>query len=108
MLLSPAIRGSSGGTYELIDGTQGTCSNTYGDDDRVTLWLSTASTGTTGGGGSNGFTRPVSDPDSANGFLLTNAFVKAGAATGIFAVDGTGQVTGGGSCDMGPPSFGFR
>lgn len=101
-------RGSDGGTYELIDGTQGTCDNTYGTDDRVTLWLSQGSTATGGGGGANGFTRPTSDSDSANGFNLSSPFVKSGAATGIFYVDGTGQVTGGGSCDMQPPAFGFR
>jgi len=100
---------SRGDNYELIDGTEGTTNSTYGHDDRVALHISTASTSTGGGAGTNAWLRPTAGNEATRGFKLSGALTVAGDATGTFVVDGTGQVSDGGtSCDMGPPVFSFK
>lgn len=96
-----------GTAYTLINGTTGTCASASGNEDRIAMYLSTTSTETNGTNGHSAFQAPTSTSDSAHGFKLLSAFVKAGSATKRFVVDGTGKVSGTGSCDMQPPSFTF-
>ncbi|PIS10077.1 MAG: hypothetical protein COT73_11280 [Bdellovibrio sp. CG10_big_fil_rev_8_21_14_0_10_47_8] len=92
-------------TSTLIDGSTTTC--TAGDD-RVAMYLSTASTATTGTGGHSAFQAPTSVGDATKGFLLSTALTVSGSAAGKFVVNGTGKIDGtGGSCDMQPPAFSF-
>jgi hypothetical protein len=72
---------------------------------KVLLFLSTASTGD----GTKAFRRPTAG-NLSNGYPLTSPLVVTAAGkTGTFVVDFRGQVDGsGGSCDLGPPVFGFR
>ncbi len=103
------VCGSQGGnttTSTLIDGTTTTC--TAGDD-HIAMYLSTGSTQTNGTEGHNAFQAPTSESDALHGFKLTNPFVKAGAVTGTFVVNGAGKINGdGASCEMQPPLFSFQ
>ena len=90
----------------LIDGTSVTCTD---GEDHVAMYLSTTSTETTGADGHSPWTAPTTASDATKGFNLASAFVKAGAATGTFVVDGTGKVMGNESpCGFNPPLFSFR
>lgn len=100
--------GGGSPTSTLINGTTSTCSATKGTADRVAMYISTASTSTTGTGGHSAWTPPTSSADANNGFNLGASFVKSGATTGKFVVNADGKVDGsGGSCDMQPPLFSF-
>ena len=80
-----------------------------GNPDKVLLFLSTASTGT---GSNNNI--PFQQPTAANwnnGLNLSSPFVVADAGgAGTFVVNFNGQIkdAGGGVCDLGAPTFGFR
>lgn len=96
----------TGTSYTLIDGTTGDCT---GADNHVAMWLSTGSTETTGTNNHTAFQPPTSEGDAAHGFKLLSSFVKAGAKTGTFVVNGTGKISGSGSsCEMQPPLFSFE
>ncbi len=89
-------------TSKMIDGTTTTCTT---GEDLVTMYLSTASTSTTG---SDAFNPPTSLSDAARGLKLTTALTVSGGAVAKFIVNGTGKIDGsGGSCDMQPPVFSF-
>lgn len=102
-------QGGSSGSYQLIDGTTGTCSATTGVDNHIAMYLSTGSTSSNGGEGTTAFLPPLTTSDSSRGFNLASAFIKSGAKTGTFVVDGTGKITGAGAqCEMQPPTFSFE
>lgn len=74
-------------------------------DTQVPLFLSTQSTNS--GGGGSAFDRPATA--GSNGFTLSGAFVVTGTGSGTFVVNFNNKVDGsGGSCDLSPPTFGFR
>lgn len=108
-------RVDSGGSSILIDGTTTTC-GVQGTNDRVAMYLSTASTDT-GSGGSDAFNRPTSIGDAAHGFNLSSALIVSGTSVGKFVVNPQGKFCdtanvacgggGGTSCEMNPPTFGF-
>lgn len=97
----------------MIDGTTTSCTS---GTDKVTMYLSTASTSTTG---VDAFNPPTNGTESTKGFNLANALVVSGDAIGKFTVNPTDKVcdkfysgcdgsTGGGStCSMEPPLFSF-
>jgi hypothetical protein len=101
------------GTSKLINGTTTTC-GVSGTNDKVTMYLSTASTSTTS---SDAFNPPTSIGDGARGFKLNAALVVTGTSTGKFVVNPTNKVCdraddncdsgGGTTCEMLPPTFGF-
>ena len=83
-----------------------TTSCVTGGDDKMTIYLSTASTQTTG----SGFGRPpTSIGDSVNGFNLTGPLVVSGDSSGTLVFSGAGTLddtqTG---CNGQAPGFGFR
>jgi hypothetical protein len=97
---------SNGTAYQLIDGTTGVGGAT---DTRIAMWLSTASTETTGTNGHSAFVPPTSVGSSTEGFLLSSPLVVSGDAAGTFVVNGSGQIgENGASCECGPPAFSFR
>jgi hypothetical protein len=89
----------------LIDGTAVTCNGSV--DNTVAIYISTASTWTTGSG--EPFTAPTVDGDTDSGVQLGSALVLAtGSSRAKFVVNGTGKVDGsGGQCEMQPPAFSF-
>lgn len=103
-----------GGSYTDLDGNVSTCSGDNGADPsdsrvdtKVVLYLSTASTSTSG---SNAFQPPTSDSDASNGFKLASSLVVSGTEVGVFDVDGSGQVESDDSrtyCEFMPPTFSF-
>lgn len=95
-----------GGSGLLINGDTFTCSN---GEQRMGIYLSTASTSTGGGDDANPFTPPTADPDADRGMKLNGAFTVSGTATATFIVDGNDIVdTNGDECDMQPPQWGFE
>lgn len=88
-------------------GTTTVCSNA--GEDTSYLYLSTASTQTTGGEGGSPWQAPTSS-NTLNGLKLNGAFTISGSQTGTFVVDGTNKMgdEGGGDCGMQPPTFSFR
>jgi hypothetical protein len=96
----------SGNSSTLIDGTSVSCS---AGADHVAMYLSTESTSTNGGGGSNPFAAPTSASDATHGLNLASPLVVAGNMTSTFVVNGTGQIQeNGASCECQPPVFSFR
>lgn len=89
---------------KLIDGTEVNCTNS---EQKVALYLSTASTETNGTEGHNAFMPPTVDGDSAHGLNLADALVKSGSITGVFVVNGDGKVEENDGCDHQPPVFTF-
>lgn len=93
-------------TYGSSTGCTGTSS--VPANDRVLLFLSTASTNSAGGGGGEAFVRPVSGAFN-NGFTLTSPWIVGDSGSGTFIVNFTNKIVGTGSdCDLNPPIFGFR
>ena len=97
---------------EMSDGTSTTCDDT---EQRVTMWLSTASSSLSGGS-SNAFIKPVGASDGDRGLKLLNALVVSGATSGKFIVNATDKICDGdnitcngnpSSCEMAPPAFSF-
>ena len=100
-------RSESGSTGQLIDGSSFTCTD---GEQRIGLFVSTNSTSTGGGEGSNAFAPPTSAGDSTHGIKLNSALTISTTGTATFVIDGSGQVNNGGdtvNCDMQPPSFSF-
>jgi hypothetical protein len=116
---------NGGGSSVLINGSITNCTGTSGNsttygtpgDDRVAMYISTASTGSNN---SDAFNRPTSIGDTNHGLNLAAALSISGTAAGKFVVNPTGQVcdggvigcqgavaTGGTRCEMGPPAFSF-
>lgn len=110
----------SNGSSELIDGTTTTCASST--DNKVAMYLSTASTQTTG---VDAFNPPTSLSDATKGFNLGNSLTVSGTSSGNFVVNPSGKVcddntagcdgggggtgTGGaGSCKLEPPLFSFQ
>jgi hypothetical protein len=97
----------------LLDGTVTKCSAQSGVEDRVTLYLSTASVNLPGDKKSGNTFEPPG-PDGKNGLKLNAPLVVKGAASGTFVVDARGKVSGTNpnngapSCDMQPPEFSFE
>lgn len=108
------------GTSVLIDGSTTTCASS--SNDRVAMYLSTASTSTTG---SDAFNPPTSASDATKGFKLSSSLTISAAASGKFVVNPSGKVcddnasgcdggsggtgtNGAGSCKMEPPLFSFQ
>ena len=84
-----------------------TTSCVTGGDDKITIYLSTASTST---GGNLGYaTPPTSLSDSVNGMNLSGALVISGDSSGTLVFNGAGTLddtqTG---CNGQAPKFGFR
>lgn len=97
---------ANGTNYQLIDGTTGTGG---AGDTRVAMWLSTASTQTTGIGGHSAFLPPTSVGSATEGFLLSSPLVVSGTSSGTFVVNGAGKIEeNGASCEFLPPLFSFR
>lgn len=105
-------QGGMSSTSVLADGTTTTCTNS---SDRVAMYISTASTQTTG---SDAFNPPTSLSDTTYGFNLASSLVVSGAVTGKFVVNPSGKVCDGsdagceggsnpGTCQMAPPLFSF-
>jgi hypothetical protein len=100
-------------TVHLIDGTVTKCSAQSGVEDRVALYLSTASVNLPGDQKSGNTFEPPG-ADGKNGLKLNAPLVVKGAASGTFVVDARGKVSGTGnpqgvpSCDMQPPAFSFE
>lgn len=89
----------------LPDGTTKTC--TAGDD-RIAMYLSTASTATTGGEENNAFAPPTTEGDATKGFKIAQAFTVEADMNAIFSVDGSGKIDGTGmDCEFHPPLFSF-
>lgn len=105
----------SSSSYIDLDGVTQACSGDNGSDpadnhvdDKLVLYLSTASTST--GGGANAFQPPTSAADASNGFNLPSALIVSGTEVGIFDVNGTGKVEsdlGPAYCEFAPPLFSF-
>ena len=102
----------SSGTSALIDGTTTTCASST--DNKVAMYLSTASTSTTG---ADAFNKPTSLSDGSNGFNLGSSLTVSGTASGKFVVDPSGKVCdsndsgcsgSGSSCELEPPTFSFQ
>ncbi len=107
----------SGDSSRLSDGTTTTCTSA---GERVAMYISTASTSTTG---SDAFNPPTSSSDSAHGFNLAQSLRVTGSAAGKFVVNPAGKVCddndagcdggpggtgiGTGSCRLEPPTFTF-
>lgn len=97
---------ANGTNYKLIDGTTGTGGAT---ETRVAMWLSTASTETTGTNGHSAFLPPTSVGSATEGFLLSSPLVVSGTSSGTFVVNGNGKIEeNGASCEFLPPLFSFR
>ncbi len=95
----------SGDSSTLIDGTTVSCTS---GEDRIAMYLSTASTETTGTSGHTAFQSPTSLNDATKGFNLASALTVSGTATGKFVINGTGKINGSNSsCEMQPPLFSF-
>lgn len=103
----------SSGSSALIDGTTTTCASS--SDDKVAMYLSTASTSTTG---SDAFIAPTSLSDASRGFKLTASLTVSGTSSGKFVVNPSGKVCdggdagcegggAGGTCKLEPPTFSF-
>ncbi len=108
----------SSGSSVLIDGTTTNCANS--NSDRVAMYLSTASTSTTG---SDAFNAPTTTNDASKGFNLAAALSVSASSSGTFVVNPTNKVcdddlagcdnggggtgNGTGSCKMEPPLFSF-
>lgn len=108
----------SSGSSVLIDGTTTTCAAST--NNRVAMYLSTASTSTTG---SDAFNAPTSTSDATKGFNLGSALTVSATASGTFVVNpankvcddnangcdggGGGTGVGTGSCKLAPPTFSF-
>ena len=97
------------GTSRMTDGSVTTCS---AGEDRVAMYLSTASSSS--GGGADAFQKPTSIGDSANGFNLAASLIVSGTSVGKFVVNGTGKICdpahstcSGSACEMNPPVFSF-
>lgn len=89
-------------TSKMIDGTTTNCTS---GENIVTMYLSTASTSSSG---SDAFNPPTSLSDAAHGLKLTTALTVSSGAVAKFVVNGTGKIDGsGGTCDMQPPAFSF-
>jgi len=98
-------------TTDLLTGTTTTnpiCAGTDqtvsagGVANKVTLYLLTG----TSGAANSAFQKGVG---ANNGIALASPFIVAGAETGIFYLDATGQVQSqNGHCEMNAPQFGFR
>jgi len=92
----------------MLDGSEGSCDAPPGTEDRVVMYLSTASTNTTGGPSSgNAFLAPGAD--GKNGRKLAEPLVVSGDTVGTFVVDARDRVAPGpDGCDMQPPAFTFE
>ena len=107
----------SGIPYDQIDGGTGTCAaNTNFYTDNVTMWITTNSSTTGGGEGTNAFQKPTSIGASDKGLNLGTALTVSGATTGRFTVDASEKICDGdeatcggqaGKCEMGVPLFSF-
>ncbi len=101
----------SGTTATLIDGTTVNCGS---GSERIAMYLSTASTETTGSPGHNAFTPPTSAADNMHGFNLANGLVINGSTSGAFVVNGNGKIEEQNcpgvscACEFQPPLFSFR
>ena len=96
---------ADGGSGQLIDGTAFTCTS---GEQRIAFYVSTNSSSTGGGEGTNAFTPPTSAGDATHGINLASALTIAVGGTATFVMDGSGTVdTNGSDCDMQPPAFSF-
>ena len=95
--------------YGALQTPLATSSQDTSQPDKVLLFLSTASTGT---GSNNNI--PFQQPTAANwnnGLNLSSPFVvSSSGGAGTFIVNFNGKINdvGGGVCDLGAPTFGFR
>ena len=105
-------RTGSNYTPITVSGKTGTLGSTTGcsgavsspSEDKVSLFLSTGSSGT----GSTAFLQPTT-AGSSNGLSISGPLVVSGTASGTFVVDMHNKIDGGQSpCDMGPATFSFR
>ena len=93
----------NGVSSTLIDGTTVSCDGT--SDRRVAMYLTTASTWTTGAG--DPFEPPTSIGTSSEGIQLNTALIMDGTSSAKFVVNGSGKIQNS-NCEMYPPSFGFE
>ncbi len=97
----------TGSSSTLIDGTNVDCAD--GVEKRIAMYLSTASTETTGTTGHTAFQPPTTASDSTKGFNLASALTVTDTTAGTFVVNGTGKIEeNGASCECQPPTFSFR
>jgi hypothetical protein len=105
---------SSGTTSKLIDGTTQTCSSST---EKIAMYLSTASSSTTGNENTNVFEPPTSEGDSsdaAHGLHLAAPMVVTGNIAARFIVNAANKIigtqtdqSGNVRCEMQPPEFSF-
>jgi len=82
----------SSGSFQLADGTTGTCS---GSEQTVAIYISTISTGT-----GSSFLPPTS-ADVTNGTRMNGQLIVSGSTSGTFKFDAAGLITdNGSSCDL--------
>lgn len=106
-----------GGDYSptIVDAetglSTGTCAQSSTNETLVWTYVSTYSTTETGDMNTECFMPPTAANDDVHGFkMASGAFTVSANFTGtfIFGTDGKINDTGGGSCNMDPPDFGFR
>ncbi len=99
------------GTSQLINGTTTTCTN---GEDRIAMYLSTASSQTTAANFAN---PPTTIPDSTKGFNLGSVLEVTSTTTAKFVVNATDKICDGddpacpgfaGTCYIDPPLFSFE
>lgn len=95
----------AGSTSTLIDGSTVTCD---ASENKIAMYLSTASTETVGANGHTAFEAPTTTGDSTKGFNLSGQLVVGGSSTARFIVNADGKIQDDGSvCELMPPLFGF-
>lgn len=87
-----------------INGSNVTCSGDAGNDQMVTLFITTASAGTSG---NRSLLPPDDENDTTAGIKLTNAFVVSANTSGTFKVKKTAFITSG-TCSTSAPTFSFE
>ncbi len=94
---------------ELLDGTDFTCAS---GEQRMAIYLSTASSSSGGGDASNPFLPPLTAGDASDatrGMKLSGSFTVTATSTATFVVGGNEIVdVDGSTCDMQPPQWGFE
>ena len=91
---------------QLIDGTSVSCSGGTGNDQHVTLFITTISAGSSG---NRSLLPPTSATDTTSGLRLTSPFVVSASVSGTFAVNFHNFLSsGGGLCNTSAPTFSFQ
>jgi hypothetical protein len=91
---------------KLIDGTSVTCSGGKSNDQHVTLYITTASTGSSG---DRALLPPDNETDTTAGLKLTSPFIISADTSGTLKVSPTGFIDKAGAiCGTSAPTFSFE